>query len=376
MIEGPRAARADELPAVIGLANTVFGAGRPHDMGKWFPTLFHPDNCRRLRVCVDSGRPVSLVGLMVNAVHAGELSFKVGCIGSVCTLEEYRGRQLASGLMDDALRVCREEGVAVLMISGARGLYRRMGAIPAGGHCTASISRATRLPRLECELREWLEKDVPALAKLYGREPVRFERRPEEFLAFLRAGVIEAFPGRTWVVGAPLSAWLCAQDPREDGDGRIVSIREFGGSRLAMLAALPRLFDGYSADRIDLDFQASDVELGSLLAAGGIQPVPRSFHHHTVRVLDGASAARLASDRARAVLPDPRRSSLRVAGDASSLRLEMGAEALQVESLAEATALLFGSPELQPTMPAAGPLRSAMEALFPIPLVDYGLNYI
>jgi predicted N-acetyltransferase YhbS len=374
VLEGPRGARPEELPAVVRLADTVFGEKRPHDMARWFPTLFSAANSRRLRVFSDGDRPVAMVGLTVNRVHAGGTAFTVGCIGAVCTLSEYRGQGLAGRLMEDTVRFCREEGADVLLVSGGRSLYRRMECVDAGLYESARIDRDAPLPRLAGEVREWREKDLPALAALHGREPVRFDRGPDEFLALLRTATVHTWPGRTWVVGSPAVAYLSVQEPRE-ADGRVLSVHELGGSRTAALAALSRLFEEYGVARAEVSFPSSDVELRSILDSSGIAVAPRGFGG-TVRVLDAPAGAKLATDRVRLVLPDPRRASLRTSADGASLRFEMGAESWRVEGLAEITALLFGSREQEVRMPSSGPLRAALEVLFPIPLVDYGLDYI
>ena len=44
MMEGPRAARADELAALVELSNTVFAPQGTRDMGRSYPTLLCREN--------------------------------------------------------------------------------------------------------------------------------------------------------------------------------------------------------------------------------------------------------------------------------------------------------------------------------------------
>ena len=140
-MEGPRAARADELAAVVELSNTVFGDYAPHDMGRWFPTLFCRENLEHLRVFVDENRPVALAGFTIERVVVPEASFVPALVGSVCTLASHQGRGLGSRLMADCTATALAGGASVLLISGGRGLYRRMGAIDAGRYATVKVPR-------------------------------------------------------------------------------------------------------------------------------------------------------------------------------------------------------------------------------------------
>jgi hypothetical protein len=88
MIEGPRAAREGELPAVVGLSNRVFYPDGGIDMGRVFPTLFLAVNAVNLRVFVDDGTPVSLAGMTVHDLRIDDVVVRAACIGSVCTRDE------------------------------------------------------------------------------------------------------------------------------------------------------------------------------------------------------------------------------------------------------------------------------------------------
>ncbi|HEX29105.1 TPA: GNAT family N-acetyltransferase, partial [Candidatus Poribacteria bacterium] len=103
MIEGPRAARKDELEAVIALSNSVFRSRREGDMGREFPTLFCEENCENLRIFLDDGKPVSLIGFTVRDIFIMGASIRVCNVGSVCTDPNYRGQGLATRLLEDTI---------------------------------------------------------------------------------------------------------------------------------------------------------------------------------------------------------------------------------------------------------------------------------
>ena len=300
-MEGPRAARPDELAAVVELAGSVFGSTAPRDMGREYPALIARENLPRLRVFVDAGRPVALAGFTANRVATPVASFTVACIGSVCTLA-----------------------------------------------------------------------DVPRMAGLHRAEPVRFERSEPEWHAFLRTGQVTDRPCLTWVVSAPgraesIEAYLCVQRTVETAQGRTASVQELAGSREAVVAALPHILDSMRADRVDVDVIGADGAMAALAARLGLEVVPRGFPG-MVKVIDPPG-----------LLPALRHlvgPGVSIAAGLDGFVFRLGAESFAVRGLEEVAAFLFGSTERQAAQPGPGALRSRLAAVLPVPLPDYGLNYI
>jgi predicted N-acetyltransferase YhbS len=371
-LAGPRAARFEELAAVVALSNTVFGQNSPHDMGRWFPTLFCRENLEHLRIFVDGGRPVALAGFTIERVVVPGASFVVACIGSVCTLASHQGQGLGTRLMDDCTAVARAEGASALLVSGGRGLYRRMGCIDAGRYLTVTVPRGAVPATGQQSVREWRIADVPRMTGLYHAEPVRFERSEEEFYAYLRTGRIGDRACRTWVACAGdeasrADAYLCVQEAGDSPQGRVVAVQEFAGSREAVLTALPFIMKEMKADRAAVDCLGSDLEMSRLAAAHGFETAQRSFPG-TVKVID---PPRLLTVLKRFAGP-----AVTCWASAEGFTLRLGPESFDVRGPESVTAFLFGSSERQPDLPGLGPLRAALQAGLPVPLPDYGLNYI
>ncbi len=127
------------------------------------------------------------------------------------------------------------------------------------------------------------------------------------------------------------------------------------------------IIEEMKADRAEIDCLGSDRELLRLAAARGLATVPRGFQG-TVKVID---PPRLLPVVKRFAGP-----AVTVWASAEGFTLRLGTESFDVRGLDEMTAFLFGSIERQPVLPVPGPLRAALESGFPIPLPDYGLNYI
>ena len=350
MIEGPRAARVEELPGVIRLSNHVFYPDGRVIMERVLPTLFHPANAHNLRVMVEDGVPVAMVGMTVNDLVMEEVSVRAACYGSVCTLESHRGRGLAAALMEDGISHALSQGASLALISGKRGLYIRMRCIDAGRFTVIEVDGSRSRPGAAgadgVTIRPWEERDIPALEALHVNERVRFVRPPGEMGVLLRARAMFCRPARTWVIekSGGVEAYLCVSGPDDRTGADVILCRELAGSRDALLAAAPGVLRAESAARLDIEVPAAD-ELARLAAARGLAR-RASGRHGTLKVIDRPKFLK-----------------------AIGARVRTWAQPLP-EGPEDLAALVFGSAD----RPAAA--RAQAGAPFPLPLPGYGLNYI
>jgi predicted N-acetyltransferase YhbS len=373
-LEGPTVAARQDIPGLIDLANRVFRPKpRPGDMGAEFPALFGAQNTDHLHVFRDHGRAVSHVGVLRQTMHTCGLDLPVACIGAVCTDPEYRKAGLAGRLVDLAIARSIEAGDLLMPISGKRTLYVSRGATSVGPQVHFQVPVHMNLPGgNDFRVRAWEQTDWPALAGLQARQPVRYvwgDREP----SILRA--IQAFGGQCLLAegkdGTPAAVLLfCANHPMyggQDGVGRVV---QFVGD----LRAIPALL--VYAGRLGLTgldwtvlTTSSPAEAWCLrrLGATGTSQATR----WTIILLNLPKLVeRIGPVTARCgVTLEARDGSLTVAASDTFLTLpEPGA---QVE-------LLFGHPgiwsESLAKMPMA--LRVACSGVLPIPLPDYGINYV
>ena len=73
-----------------------------------------------------------------------------------------------------------------------------------------------------------------------------------------------------------------------------------------------------------------------------------------------------------------RRSGLSITYNAKAqdLSFEYGEEKFHINGIDRITAFVFGSLEIQRIQPEGLELKNVLNTLFPMPLVDYGLNYV
>jgi GNAT superfamily N-acetyltransferase len=373
MLEGPRAARVDELDAAAALANRVFYPDGSGDMGGWFPALYDEENASNLRVILDGQRLVSMAGMLIRDASILGAALRIASIGSVCTLQDYKGRGLASRLVEDAATQARSLGAQLIMVSGDRALYRRMGFTNAGLFRTIRVDRGSPLPARKCRARPWIEQDLPEMAGLHESEPVRFRRGANVLGRMLRTGRLRCKPSRTWVVesaGGPV-AYLCAQEPEQSQGVRFVRIHELAGSRLPALSCLPQLFRSYGVDRMCLETTAADAEMERLCREYGLEAAPHGFQG-TVKIIDREGFFH-ALEGVKGRAQDGPELCVE-AGPPTVFRL--AGEELRLSTDPELAALAFGSVECRAPKPAPGALQKALARLFPLPLMHYGLDYI
>jgi hypothetical protein len=344
-------------------------------MGAGFPALYSMSNIDNLRVYVDGGKPVSLVGQLISDLELGGARLRVTCMGSVCTLEAYRGQGLASRLVDDAFAIARAQGAVVALISGGRGLYRRIGCIDAGLYQCVTVDAKSRVPSLKVEVREWTPADVPAMCALQRQERVRFIRDEERTLAVLSSRHVFARPARSWVilVNGRVSAWVAASLPAREEDGSRLTAREIAGSRAAFLAALPGVLEQAGLTEIEIEAPASDGELCVLAEAYSLPSRPLGFHG-TVKIIDVPGVLRSLEGWIAERAGEAAAARLRIEPGAQT-RFCLDGESMVVASTEDLAALLFGSRERPVPEPLPGRLAEVLGRVFPVPLPGYGLSY-
>lgn len=158
-----RAAKRAEMHDIVDLWSEVFGVETA-----FFRSLLEAEPLRptgHTRVAVDpKGRILSTVQIFTRQKRGrGRSVHRVGGIGSVATRPDARGQGLATRLMEDAVRLMREEGFAYsLLFTGINDFYAPMGfRTVKNGRAVGRIASGPILKRME-----WIrpETQIPARA--------------------------------------------------------------------------------------------------------------------------------------------------------------------------------------------------------------------
>jgi len=345
-------------------------------MGSEFPVLFAPENAENLYIFRDGDRIVSHVGVLRQKIVTMGIEIPVACIGSVCTDPDYRGRGLASQLMELAIRRSVELGDVLMYISGGRGLYRRLGATPIGPGIRFKVTPevAQRIGGADrITVRQYADDDWQALRDLQRLESPCWlwndHQMPKFLSAFFRhggVGLLAVSPHR------PVAAlFFYKSGPMHGtgpGMGRVV---QFIGDVRAMGNLLQASFEQHGLSSLDwrVVLVAQRQVATTLLTGGALGQV--GLTGWTVLILNPSALAESFSSVASrlSVVLGVEGGGLRVSADGHSALLATPQQ--QVEGL------FCDAAVWSPDLASLGrDLRVAMAGMLPIPLPDYGLNYI
>ncbi len=278
-------ASAQDIPELARLADEVFrtkvvpGEG----MAREFPTVFSESNSSNLYFAEADGRPVSMIGLMPKTIHVFGHAVSAVLMGAVCTLSEYRGQGLASRLLEEVLTDWKN--VSLLIISGDRDLYRRIGSVPFGRLRALSISsKSLHLPPDDVVIRSISDDEIPKMCQIYGLESCRFHRTADEMKKLIEgwrwASRFDG-PGPLAILGAyrhgVMEAYIVARGGVHDGHPTIYEV-EWAGSRNRLLALAEGLLKHFSAEEVSVIGPWEDREFRDLAENEGVSDrwVPNS----------------------------------------------------------------------------------------------------
>lgn len=374
-MEGPRALRPDEFPALRALTDVVF---RPR-MPEQYPQLFNPENRENLRVCSEDDRCVSHVGMTQRGATLLGCAIQVCCIGAVATHPEYRGQGLASACFDDAVARAYRNGVDIMLVSGDRDLYRRRGCLRVGRDSaftwTVNGPPENGLPGggEEVTVMPMTEDELPLAQACYRREPVRFLRPPDDYRDALQSGYVMNRPSDFLVVraGGDFRGYLVVQHPGADGKARIA---EYAGDRHSLLAALPLVAGRYGLSALGWQVPRHDDLFRSLCERAGLAATPTPSSG-TVKLIHFTQLMERMRPRFREILGEKEAARLSFAQQGETYVFRYGEDALRTDR-DTATRLVFGSVEGTETQSGEGAVAQALRAILPLPCLWYGINYV
>ncbi len=165
----------NRIEEAVKLADEVFRPGGG-SMGKDYPCLFSKENAKNILCIEDKKKLVSIVGVYFKEIQIFNSRVKTALIGSVCTDENHRGKGYSTELMKEAERLSIKNKAPLMLISGDNSVYRKFGAVDAGVYFTHVVNPGTPS---ESKFRKAGALDIDFLLFLRSREPVRFSRTSE-----------------------------------------------------------------------------------------------------------------------------------------------------------------------------------------------------
>lgn len=171
----------NRIEEAVNLANRVF---RPNgrSMEKDYPCLFSGENSKNILYIEEKKKIVSIAGVYFKDVQIFNSRVKTALIGSVCTDENHRGKGYSTSLMAEAERISVKNRAPLMLISGDNSVYRKFGAVDAGVYFTHVVKPGTPA---DTKFRKAGVLDIDFMLFLRSREPVRFVRTAENMKKLL-----------------------------------------------------------------------------------------------------------------------------------------------------------------------------------------------
>ena len=181
-----RLVRGEEEQA-IQLADEIFRDSEQKSMGSGFPSIFSSHLIHQSYGAFDNQQLVSFLGLVPSTVRIGRSSVNVYSLGSVCTGPDYRGKGIAGEILEGIMKDLKSTDASLLLVSGNRSLYTRVGCHPFGkvSRFTIKGSKAANNPNLV--IREMETTDIHAMVRLAEQREVAYEQSVQELSLLLQA---------------------------------------------------------------------------------------------------------------------------------------------------------------------------------------------
>jgi predicted N-acetyltransferase YhbS len=368
-MEGPRAARPEEIEDLTDLVDTIFGFS--YYQHGYMVAGMRRDVMQTGHAMFDGGKPVSYILSHDTAFSLCGCTTHVTSVGCVGTRKDYRNQGLAGTILTHHIARARAAGARLMLVSGSRPLYTRNHCVYTNLAFWATLTpEQFPAPAEGLSIRRVTLEDWPTLAPLYQAEPAHFVRPAdvEQHLCFWW----NCGGSRLWLVehqGEPVAYMELAvpRDPARTGR----HVQEYAGSRAALLGAVPLLFAENGGSEIEWGVLRQDRELRLQLTRLGT-PLEEGPVSGTVRLLDLPGLMSDLHDyvAARLTPEDLARLSFDQEGDAC--RCAFAGEELQVDPSA-AVRIVLGSPDAPHVK---GELGRVLNRLFPLPTIQPGLNYV
>ena len=389
--DGPRLLHREELIDSDRLFHICFGDIEARSEQEILDTYVPP---RRggtyVFVFVQEGKPVSQIGIFHDQLKIYDGTVRTGSIGGVCTHPEYRNQGLATRLMERCTQQLVNEGASLMLISGDKRVYMRLGNVFQGKYSYFAIkpgqSNQWQPTPVDIQIRKATSEDALLCSQLYQAEPVHFVRQKSDFR--------RALEDRTRNTYICMDAWIIERAGQAvaylflgvpwglQPSAGVRHVGEYAGSRPALVQAIHRIMATDNLQDVSWPVAWQDFELIQLLEISGYIGNITNLDGHTLRIINFAGVmqdlrpvlqARLDAKLLRGLRFEQSGPLLGGIGD-DRYTIIRGSDRLELDGAAM-TQLVMGNANTQEALPAPGALAEVISALFPLPSFLPGLNY-
>jgi len=336
--------------------------------------MFENEQLENQRIFLAEGKPVAMVGVVVREGEIFSCPVKVALIGGVATSPDFRRQGLSSRLLADAWQKLRADGVDFALVSGSRPLYWRAGCAPCRPSYVFGIAPGAKAgTRL---IKEDFRDDLETINQIYQTEAVRFHRSPELLQDILQGRPVGHRPamlkekmvfalieGRAYVVG-----WRI----EEQDLAPYIIVVEYAGERGLLAETAPTLAARWGRP-VHFEVPFWEETFRALLTSVGVEEEFRPAGG-TVKILNLPQLMEKLRPLWEKGL-EGRQKAIRLVQAGEEAGFIMGEASLTLQGGAVAE-LVFGTTEARSWAADQVGLREALESIFPLPGLRYGLDFV
>lgn len=366
-----RSCRLNERRQAIELSKTIF---KPN-MEEQFLCLLGENNIQRMFIASEDNNVVSMVNFYPTTIQVHQAKITTGSIGSVATLPEYRGKKIASKLLQMAEEKMLSEAITLMIISGQGGLYLGIGADYAGnatewfaeyGH----ISKTTKIT-----LKKYDDSFFPKINGIYQQENIRYLRDENEFRLLIKGQTypdsFATYPFEMIFRDGILVAYVILQ-LETDEERFDLGIKEYGGDRLAIVSAFDLLLECYNKKVMHFATDPHD-EIEQYL--GGCEK--KAIHQFTsFKIINFSRFMDELKPYWETLMPESK-NMIKWSETNGKYIIYWGEEQLQVDNILLLTRLIFGyDQKLNIDYSQCPMIKAFVDRIFPIPFAwTHNINY-
>lgn len=294
-----QASSTKDILTLLSMLNSVYRpSAPPHEgMALEFPHLFALNNAQNLYYAAIDNQVVSMAGVYPQVLAIDGIELPVASIGCVATLPAFERRGIATKILNRIFDDLTRQDYPLALISGERGLYRRLDAVPVGSMYEVTLTADALGPIIQDlkglvtavveeigapERSQW----ASTLAPIYWRQANRF-RRTVPHMATLLDSLWFARPRydqRLFTISdhKEITGYVVAY--RSPGSSAPVTVMEWGGNSLTVLASMPYILNAFANKTVVVNFHRQDQVLASLITSHGVKLATTPLQG-TVRIL-------------------------------------------------------------------------------------------
>ncbi len=244
-MEGPRRVRKKEFNELMRFLERVYG----HPKGFFplhYPAVWREEtvDLENIFIIKEKGKIVSHVGLFPLNVRVGKKLAKVGGIGGVATLPEWRGKGLMTKLLNYAVKKMEEENYSFSVLWGDRQRYGNFGYELAGRQINLTLNKRSlekmpNLSNLKLKRYEGKEIELKKIISMHKKEPFSVQRKDKDYKILLERPDIVTYLGYK----NREDAYLILKEN---------SVIEFGGNLEVILSSIFSLIQTFNLGNINI----------------------------------------------------------------------------------------------------------------------------